>query len=169
MGQGMHPGMMAWWKRRAADRACGGLPAAAHPGGGGEGGCGPRYAAPPGEGEGELGGGVFGVRRPLRFLALRLELDDLQVAELARVLDDLKTERAQVAVDHRRTTSAFADAIADDTFDAAKVAAAAEARVRSAERLRDALTTALTKIHALLRPEQRQKLAYLIRTGTILL
>jgi hypothetical protein len=39
--------------------------------------------------------GGFGVRRPLRFLAHRLELDEKQVAALAKVLDDLKIERAQ--------------------------------------------------------------------------
>ena len=38
----------------------------------------------PEEGEGEgFGGGAFGVRRPLRFLAYKLELDERQVAELA--------------------------------------------------------------------------------------
>ena len=38
---------------------------------------------------------------------------------------------------------------------------------KSAERLRGAVTTALAKLHALLRPEQRERLAYLIRTGTL--
>jgi hypothetical protein len=62
----------------------------------------------------DFGGGSFGVRRPLRFLAHKLDLNDEQVAELARVLDDLKTERAQGAVDQRRTTATFADAVAGD-------------------------------------------------------
>jgi len=44
-----------------------------------------------------FGGGAFGVRRPLRFLAYKLELDERQVSELARILDELKTERAQAA------------------------------------------------------------------------
>src|SRR5262245_8462388 len=44
-------------------------------------------------------GGGFGVRRPLRFLAHKLELDEQQVVQLARILDELKTERAQAAVD----------------------------------------------------------------------
>ena len=65
------------------------------------------------EGDGEgFGGGAFGVRRPLRFLAYKLELDERQVAELARILDELKTERAQAEVDRRRSLSAFADAVA---------------------------------------------------------
>jgi len=39
--------------------------------------------------------GAFGVRRPLRFLAMRLGLDESQARELARILDEVKTERAQ--------------------------------------------------------------------------
>jgi Spy/CpxP family protein refolding chaperone len=114
-----------------------------------------------------LGGGAFGVRRPLRFLAHKLELNEEQVAELARVLDDLKTERAQGAVDHRRTTAAFADAIGAESFDEAKVGEAADTRVKSAERLRGAVVKALGRIHALLDAEQRAKLAYLLRTGAL--
>jgi Spy/CpxP family protein refolding chaperone len=107
------------------------------------------------------------VRRPLRFLAHQLGLDERQVAELARILSDLKTERAQAEVDYRRTLSAFADALAADAFDAAKVKEGGELRVKSAERLRDAVVKALQQIHAVLNPEQRIRLAYLIRAGRL--
>ena len=107
------------------------------------------------------------MRRPLRFLAWKLELEESQVAELAKILDDLKTERAQAAVDNRRSTSAFADGIATETFDATKVKEAAELRVRTAERLRDAVVSALGRIHAVLDAEQRERFAYLIRTGAL--
>ena len=107
------------------------------------------------------------MRRPLRFLAYKLELDDRQVAELARILDELKTERAQAEVDRRRTMSAFADAVAGESFDDAKAKDGADLRVSSAQRLRDAVTKALGRIHALLDKEQREQLAYLIRTGTL--
>jgi Spy/CpxP family protein refolding chaperone len=130
-----------------------------------------RYAGGGGEGwgDGELGGGAFGVRRPLRFLAYKLELDEKQVAELARILDELKTERAQAEVDRRRTMSAFADSVAGEAFDEARARDGAGLRVSSAERLRDAVTKALSKIHAILDNDQRAQLAYLIRTGTLLL
>ena len=111
----------------------------------------------------------FGVRRPLRFMAHKLELDDKQVEQLARILDELKTERAQAAVDDRRTLSEFADAIAGDSFDESKAKAAAADRVKSAEKLRDAVVKALGEIHALLQPGQREQLAYLIRTGALLI
>ena len=138
----MHPGFWAWWQRQAeAARNAGwsgcetGVP---HPGS--------RYAGRrcgPSERAGghwhasgfDEGGGGFGVRRPLRFLAYKLELSDEQVAALARVLDDLKIERAQAAVDLRRSSAAFVDALTAEPFDAAAVDKVAAERARSAERV----------------------------------
>src|SRR5262245_23874481 len=77
------------------------------------------------------GGGGFGIRRPLRFLAHRLGLDETQVASLARILDELKIERAQADVDRRRTVSALADALSGDPFDTAKATEAAAQSVQS--------------------------------------
>lgn len=150
----MYPGYMHWWKSRGhhAEARCG-------EGGG--------YWAAHDEGDWGEGGGHFGVRRPLRFLAYKLGLDEKQVAELATILNELKTERAQSAVDHRRTVAGFADAIAGETFDQAKAGAAAQLRLDSAKRLRDAVVGALGRIHAVLDAEQRARLAYLIRTGTL--
>ncbi len=142
------------WLAHAHDHGCGGGPGR---------GTGGWFGMHPGDD----GGGSFGVRRPLRFLAYRLGLTDDQTAELARILDDLKTERAQVAVDERRAASAFADAISAETLDEARLGDAATSRVRSAERLRDAVVRALGRIHALLDAEQRKQLAFLIRTGTL--
>jgi Spy/CpxP family protein refolding chaperone len=165
----MYPGSMHWWSTRRAG-ACG---TAAHCGEGREShghghGAWPfgGFGAAPG-GHGDFASGPFGVRRPLRFLAYKLELSDAQVTQLARILNDLKTERAQAEVDGRRTLAAFADAVAGEGFDEPKAAEAATLRVRSAERLREAVVTALRQIHALLDGEQRGRLAYLIRTGTL--
>jgi Spy/CpxP family protein refolding chaperone len=141
-------------------------------------GCGPTAgAAPPWEWSAPwfaaaahaFGTGAFGVRRPLRFLAHRLGLDEAQVRQVARILDDVKTERAQAAVDHRRMSAVLADVLAADTFDAARAAEAAMARVHSAERMRQATVRALERIHAVLRPEQRATLAMLVRTGAVIL
>jgi Spy/CpxP family protein refolding chaperone len=165
----MQTGIVSWW--RAHRGHCGGASAwSCSPGG-------HRGHDWPGGGDGFGGGGGgdgdgfggFGVRRPLRFFAYKLELDDRQVAELARILDEIKTERAQAEVDRRRTLSAFADAMGGETFDQARVKEAADLRVASAERLRDAVAKALARIHALLRNDQRERFAYLIRTGVITL
>jgi aspartate-semialdehyde dehydrogenase len=44
---------------------------------------------------------------------------------------------------------------------------AGDLRVKSAERLRDAVIKALQAIHAILNAEQRTRLAYLLRSGTL--
>ncbi|WP_165227527.1 Spy/CpxP family protein refolding chaperone [Aquisphaera insulae] len=113
------------------------------------------------------GRGDFGVRRPLRFLAHELGLDEKQVAAFAKLLDDLKIERAQAEVDDRRALSDYAEALAGAEFDAARAASAGDRRVSSATQLRDVLVRSLGQIHALLSPEQRERLAYLIRTGVL--
>ncbi len=168
----MHTGVMSWW--RAHHSGCGDWDAAlCAPRGGGGGfhdgdGCGDGDGLGGGDGDG-LGGGAFGVRRPLRFLAYKLGLDQQQVGELAKILDELKTERAQAEVDRRRTLSAFADAVSGEVFDQARAKEAADLRVASAEHLRDAVTKALARIHALLDKDQRERLSYLIRTGTLVI
>ena len=164
----MHPGFMSWWARHHGPSRFEYVAA----------GCGPsarsRFhedetrSASHGD-EAGFGGGPFGVRRPLRFLAYKLELDEKQVAELARILDELKTERAQGEVDRRRSLSGFADAVGGATFDGTRAKESAQLRVVTAERLRDAVTGALGRLHALLDNEQRERLAYLIRTGVLAL
>ncbi|HWE24425.1 MAG TPA: Spy/CpxP family protein refolding chaperone [Myxococcales bacterium] len=151
----MYPGMRHWWRHAREQGACGS-------GTGFEG-----FRFHRGEGDDFGGGGSFGVRRPLRFLAYRLNLNETQVEELAKILDELKTERAQAAVDDRRVTSGFADALGLDQFDATKAAEAGALRVKSAERLRDAVLKALARMHTVLDSQQRAQLAYLIRTGTL--
>jgi len=162
----MHPGMFGWWsaRRREAFQEFG-----EHAGCGPQGGPWARHGGHGGHGHdrGGDGGEGFGVRRPLRFLAFKLELDEAQVTELAAVLSELKTDRAQAAVDQRRTTSSLAEAITGETFDEAKAKAAAEERTKSTERVQAAVVKALARIHALLKPEQRAKLAYLLRTGAL--
>ncbi len=191
----MHPAFFSWWKHaRRSGHGCG---PSAHPGhhghhghghddgpgdaffgpggppgfGGRFGGHGPGGHGPGGHGPGggDFFGGPFGVRRPLRFLAHKLDLSEAQVSDLARIIEELKTERAQAEVDHRRTVTALADAVEGATFGEQRAREGGDLRVKSAERLRDAVTTALSRIHALLDDEQRKQLAYLIRTGVVTL
>jgi Spy/CpxP family protein refolding chaperone len=115
---------------------------------------------------GEEGSG-FGVRRPLRFLAYRLDLDEAQVTELATIIGELKTERAQAAVDERRALSGLAEAASAESFDRSKAGEAAGLRAQSAARVQEAVVKALERMHGLLTAEQRTRLAYLLRTGTL--
>ena len=112
-------------------------------------------------------GSGFGVRRPLRFLAWKLELDEAQIEILAAILNDLKTERAQAAVDDRRALGLLADAAAGEGFDCEKAGQALKLRTESGANVQRQVIASLERMHALLRPEQRARLAYLLRTGTL--
>jgi len=169
----MHPGFFGHWKRahrehreawREARAACGGRHHGHHGHHDGEE---AHASGRQGHGHGHGGGPLFGVRRPLRFMAHKLDLDEEQVKALARILDDLKTERAQAAVDDRRTVGDFAAALEAESFEAEQAKAGLERRVESAKRVEEAVFAALERTHAMLRPEQRSKLAYLLRSGAL--
>jgi len=154
----MRAATIHWWKHGNRGMHCG-----AHIGGG------PAVHEVREEMQTGLGGGGFGVRRPLRFLAWKLGLSEAQITELATILDELKTERAQAAVDDRRALTAFAEAVSVEIFDEAKARAGASSRAKGAETLQAEVVRALTRMHALLNQEQRAKLAYMIRTGALVL
>lgn len=109
----------------------------------------------------------FGVRRPLRYLARQLELDARQVERLATLLDGLKIQRAQAAVDHKKATAAFAQAFEADEFDAAAVKQASEARTASLTEVERAVERTLEQTYALLERDQRKRLAFLLRTDEL--
>jgi Spy/CpxP family protein refolding chaperone len=171
----MYPGFFHWWKEAQRQGGGGSCHAGASCGPGG--GYSRRHGARGAGGDGgdaheawasgEDGGGSFGVRRPLRFMAWKLELDEAQTEKLAAILADLKTERAQASVDHRRSVGLFADALEGEAFDADKAARGADSRVQTAERLKAAVLAALQRTHAMLDPEQRKALAYLLRSGQL--
>lgn len=112
-------------------------------------------------------GPVFGVRRPMRYLAYKLDLDEDQVRVLAGILDDLKTARAQADVDWQRSVSDLAGALEEGEFDEGGVRSALERRARSAEQLRGHTLESLRRLHGLLSPQQRRELAYLLRSGGV--
>ena len=159
----VHPYVIERWKRASLTPVCG-----VHAGCGSETQaeeCEPTSRA---EFAGGPEGGPFGVRRPLRFLAFKLGLREDQVAELARILNDLKTERAQASVEDRRALAMLADAVSGESFDNELAKRASSLREQEAARLSQAVVTALASIHKLLDAEQRRRLAYLIRTGTVM-
>lgn len=118
-------------------------------------------------GDEELGSAGLGVRRPLRFLAWKLDLTSDQIASVARILERLKIERAQAEVEQRRSAAALADALEGEAFDAAAASVAADHRADSARAVQKAVANALSELHAALEPDQRRRLAMLIRTRAI--
>jgi Spy/CpxP family protein refolding chaperone len=114
-------------------------------------------------------GPMFGVRRPLRHLAWKLNLNEEQVRGLVDILDRLKTGYGQARLDRQRSTSDVATAFDADTFDQAQMRAALESRTRATDALNRELLTALEALYALLNAEQRREFAYLLRSGSFLL
>ncbi len=112
-------------------------------------------------------GGPLGVRRPLRFLAHKLDLERPQIAALAGIIDDIKTERAQAEVDHRRARKALAELFTHEEFPQEKAQEVAEQRAATVRKLQETIAQALAQIHALLNEQQRETLSYLIRTGAL--
>ncbi len=161
----MHPGFISWWQQRHG--ASGHESTVAS---GPHWGCGHHHHTENSDywsASAVEDGGGFGVRRPLRFLAHKLELTEEQVAKVAVVLNTLKTERAQAEVDQRRRIATIAEAIEGSVFDADKLESAGQVQVATAERLKSAITAALRELHTVLDDTQRKKLAYLLRTGVL--
>ena len=114
-----------------------------------------------------FGSSGFGIRRPVRFLGMRLELDDKQLSKLAKIVERIRIEREQAAVDLRRAAGEFADALEGSEFGPDTVEAAARRRVDAAKRVQDVVSDALSELHELLDDEQREELADLIRAGVV--
>ena len=112
-------------------------------------------------------GSGFGVRRPLRYMANRLDLDDDQIDTLAGILNLIKTERAQARLDEQRSIAGVADAVEGDEFNIDAASEALALRVAAAERLKEEVLKTLRKTHEMLDPEQRKRLAYLLRSGQL--
>ncbi len=172
----MNPAFIWYWKNRVEREGCGDYFAyaarayTAH-------GSGPRlhrrraqaeFAGRGGSDQDAVfGAGGFGVKRPLRFLVERLDLSDEQVELVAGVLERLKIERAQAAVDLRRTAADLADAFDQAEFALQGAQSAKEGRLEAAGRVQDAVTKALEQLHTALDEAQRAKLAGLIRRGEL--
>ena len=104
----------------------------------------------------------FGVRRPLRYLSYQLDLSESQTRQLARILDRLKTEQAQAALDDERAASAVADLVTKPDLSVDDVREALVGRVEAAERMRTEVAQAVQELSAMLDPDQREELAYLL-------
>jgi hypothetical protein len=104
-------------------------------------------------------GPTFGVRRPLRHLAWKLNLSEAQVRDVVDVLDRLKTAYNQARLDQDRSTSEVAAAFTGAEFDADRVTAALANRTRATEVLNADLLVATRRIFELLNEEQRREFA----------
>ncbi len=114
-------------------------------------------------------GPTFGMRRPLRHLAWKLNLSEAQIRDVVEVLDRLKTAYNQARLDQDRSTSDVAAVFTGAEFDAERVTAALANRTRATEVLNLDLLAATRRIFELLNEEQRREFAYLLRSGAFVL
>jgi hypothetical protein len=94
-------------------------------------------------------GPMFGVRRPLRHLAWKLNLDEDQVRKLVDILDKLKTGYAQARLDRDRSTSDVAAVFSAAEFDNDRANAAFNMRTAT-ETLNQELLTAIRALFEML-------------------
>ncbi len=124
-----------------------------------------------GIGSGLILGGLIQRRRARRhggrrgpFSLMRaLELDHTQRDELKDLFWGLK--RSARGLRGRDDWSRLVEVLASPSFDRVKVEAATAEKAAVFERLRGELVTALERAHAVLRPEQRAKLADWFQVG----
>jgi len=114
-------------------------------------------------------GPTFGVRRPLRHLAWKLNLTEAQIRDVVDVLDKLKTAYNQARLDRDRSTSEVAAVFAGAAFDSERAGAALAMRTRASEALNQELLAAMRRIFELLNEDQRRDFAYLLRSGAFVL
>lgn len=113
------------------------------------------------------GGSGFGVKRPLRYLAHRLDLDEAQTRRMASILNQLKTEREQASLDEKRTVAAMANLLGDGTPTLDELREALSGRVKSAEHLKEETASAIVSICELLDDDQRDEFINLLLTGSV--
>ena len=114
-------------------------------------------------------GGGFGVRRPLRYLAYHLDLDDGQTRRIAAIFDRLKIEREQASVDESRTITNVASLVTNPNVSVDMLTTALAPRVASAEQLQLATARAIQDIVSELDAEQREDFAYLLNSKTFVI
>lgn len=111
----------------------------------------------------------FGVRRPLRYLSHQLDLDESQTRKVAAILNRLKTEQEQAALDNKRSTQALAQLMSGDKPLDEELKVALAPRIESAQRLQDELALAIQSFHAALDEDQCERFADLLASGSIVL
>lgn len=114
-------------------------------------------------------GPTFGVRRPLRHLAWKLNLNETQLRDIVDVLDRLKTAYNQARLDQDRSTSEIAAVFSAQEFNGDRVGSALAMRTRASEVLNQELLAAVRRIFELLNEDQRHEFAYLLRSGAFML
>jgi uncharacterized membrane protein len=103
----------------------------------------------------------MGPRFVLRRIGATPEQERAVLAETDALTELLSSMRS----DARALRGDLADLLAADALDPARVAAALDARLSRASELRTRISDAIARVHAALGPDQRVRLAALVREG----
>ncbi len=103
---------------------------------------------------------------PRGFFALRrLGLDRAQREQVRSIFGDVKRTLHEARADRARGFRAAARAVSDPAFDRARVEAEADRFGEAFTRVRAAVVDGLERVHAVLTPEQRERLRDLMGGG----
>lgn len=139
-------------------------------GGHGYGGCGGHgYDGDEGRGgRGRYGwgrGGGFGGSFWLRALFARLDTTPGQEREIRSAIEDFQKTAREAKDDMKNAREDLARAIGGETFDEIAIGEANVRADNAARTIKDALEASLKRVHAVLDPKQRERLAELISKG----
>jgi hypothetical protein len=106
-----------------------------------------------------------GARRGVRFLAARLGAAPEQESVLAAEAEALAEELSRTRADLASVRGELADLLAGPRLEAAQIASAIDARLERLGAVRSRLAQGLARVHSVLEPEQRERLAEMVRSG----
>jgi Spy/CpxP family protein refolding chaperone len=131
-----------------------------------------------GEGEGRSCGGGRGFRRWggghrggiggsfwLRMLYARLDTTPGQEREIRAAIEELRDRAKDAKSGMLETRESLGKSVAGETFDDAAFEAVSARVDATSEKMKDALSSALKRVHAVLDPKQRERLAELVSKG----
>lgn len=119
----------------------------------------PRHPPPPEPME----RGIFTGRRPLRFLARQLQLNEQQFASVSRFLQEYKIARSLAEADLCKAHLLLGDALQKDGFSTANAEKSQHLQEQAWKTLSQAKIKAIKAIHSLLNEHQRELFAGLVR------
>jgi Spy/CpxP family protein refolding chaperone len=101
----------------------------------------------------------------LRHVFARLDTTPGQEREIRAAIDDLRDRALDAKSGLPETRASIARAIGGETFDDGAFEAVSARVDATTEKMKDAFASALKRIHAVLDPKQRQRLAELVGSG----
>ena len=128
--------------------------------GGGGSGFGPPWR----RGRGGRGGGI-GQSLWLRHVFARLDTTPGQEREIRAAIEDMRDRAQDAKSGLPETRASLARSIEGETFDDAAFEAGSARVDATSEKMKDAFASALRRIHGVLDPKQRERLAELVGSG----